>query len=362
MLPPGATQTSNPLGAGRIKVALDDFLVEELDMSGVSARQPLDYVPDTSLPYVRCVLQKQGVSTVQALHVLAKELDCSVHQLGLAGKKDVEATTWQFCTVPKQHAREVRIPGVHLMLHRATAQALTTGLLLGNRFTIRAHTAVPANQVTERLSELEALGTLAYFGVQRFGPRQLNHVIGEALLRGDYLGAAKLLVCEPSLHEAPPLASIRTRLVTSWPNYQVCLALVTGEPALRSEQVLLAALADGVPAHQAWQQLPMQSRFLVNAYCSYVFNLALAHVPNLPESLPTLTSQTDGWYREHGLVKGGFDYQQRQLRCARPSNHSLPTRVYPSHVAARQEPDAVLIQFDLPKGTYATTILSELFS
>lgn len=363
LLAPGAIRTSPPLGAGNSKRSPEDFLVDELGLDGTSARESVRQTErDPECPFVCCVLHKVDLSTTTALHLLARELGCPVQQLGIAGKKDVQAVTWQFCTVPAAYAHEVRLPGLALIPQRGVTSPLRIGDLTGNRFTIRVHTEVPANNVESRLLELEQNGLRAYFGPQRFGPRMLNHVVGEALLRAQYDEAVRLLVCEPSSSESAELATIRSSLARKWPDYRACSFLTANNAALRSEHTLLGSLALGESAHAAWSKLPVQSRFLVNAYGSYVFNQALSTVTPLPEVLPTLSVTSEAWYRSHNLISGVFDFAQRSLKNARPSHHQLATKIHPSFPTVEQEAESVLLSFSLPAGAYATTVLGELFA
>jgi len=65
---------------------------------------------------------------------------------------------------------------------------LRLGHLAGNRFSIRIRNVDPlkAPLAQRTLRRLESIGVPNYFGAQRFGYRRNNHIIGAALLKGDW--------------------------------------------------------------------------------------------------------------------------------------------------------------------------------
>lgn len=344
-----------------IKTTPTDFTVRERSLDGTLATHRL--VPKLGTePFVRCVLWKERLSTVAALHKLAAELGCPVQALGVAGRKDVVASTYQWCTVPRSTWRDIALPNLKLTAYDTVSLPLTTGALQGNAFRIAVHTSLPRSRVAARFEEICTDGFLNLFGQQRFGPRKLNHVVGEQLLRKSYLHAIELLVTRTG-NESAESSLVREQLHTAWPDYEACLTLTQHLPdVLRSESVLLAALRAGESPVRAWNHLPVQARFLVNAYGSHLFNRALAHIHPLPSVLPTLSTESEAWYRRTGLLTGEIDLAQPELPNAKPSPHELPTRVLPINTRCTATETGVRLEFELPKGAYATSLLEQLFT
>ena len=166
---------------GRIRVEPEDFLVEEIPL----------YDPAGHGEHVLFLLEKRGISTFEALMWVSKAAKVSEHTIGYAGLKDARAVTTQWMSVHRvppgrlaamKHAK-IRI----LSIHRH-ASKIRIGHLAGNRFTIRIRGA----RVEHLRAARAALGRLAErgvpnaYGIQRFGVKHDGHVLGKALVRGDF--------------------------------------------------------------------------------------------------------------------------------------------------------------------------------
>ena len=98
-------------------------------------------------------------------------------------------------------------------------EALSLFYLLGNYFTIKIkaikhkESTVEA-RILQTIEELEALGGIPnFFGHQRFGTtRPITHLVGKALVKGDFEEAAMLFLAKPSVHEHPASRQARQEL------------------------------------------------------------------------------------------------------------------------------------------------------
>lgn len=139
-------------------------------------------------------MTKQGLSSEEAVRALAEHLQLDRRLLGMAGRKDRDAITTQWVSVPAD--AEARLasfehPAIRLGPARPHGNKLRTGHLRGNRFdlVIRQLAVEPAEAVArarDTLSALRARGGLAnLYGPQRFGTKghQLDRGL-DALRRG----------------------------------------------------------------------------------------------------------------------------------------------------------------------------------
>ena len=153
-----------PLGTAELKVAPEDFVVEER----------LGFEADGGAGHVLLKVRKRGLDTLAVARELARFGDVPPRDVGLAGLKDRHAVTTQWFTVPaKRPASEWQaLEGEGFAVEAALAHSrkLKRGALRGNNFRITLRNAeLPAAQLATRLHRLSAEGVPNYFGPQRFG-------------------------------------------------------------------------------------------------------------------------------------------------------------------------------------------------
>jgi tRNA pseudouridine13 synthase len=155
-----------PLGRGRLRVAPEDFLVEE----------DLGFAPSGAGSHVLLKVRKRNANTDWVARELARAAGCRPHDVGYAGLKDRHAVTTQWFSVPLPRGRALsdlaalRGADFEVLEAHAHAKKLPRGALAGNRFTIRIRD-LQANdaQLAERLEAIRRDGVPNYFGPQRFG-------------------------------------------------------------------------------------------------------------------------------------------------------------------------------------------------
>ena len=184
------TEQVPPLG-GRLKDRPEDFLVEEIAA----------YEPCGEGEHIYLLVEKRGLSTMQLVRVVAEHFGVRSDAVGFAGLKDKQAITRQMLSVHVPGKRPEDFP----MLRHDRAgvlwvdlhtNKLRRGHLKGNRFVIRLR-GVDAMRVRDAKLALDTLGAVGLpnrLGEQRFGTRGRNHLIGRALVLGDYENAARTLL------------------------------------------------------------------------------------------------------------------------------------------------------------------------
>lgn len=186
-----------PLCAARLRTEPEDFLVEE----------QLGFEAAGTGQHVLLKVRKRNANTLWIARELANACGCRPADVGYAGLKDRRAVATQWFTVP--HSRLApsdwlgKGSGEYEILeaHRHSRK-LPRGALAGNRFTIRARgAAVDEATLAARLGAIEGRGVPNYFGPQRFGREGANlQRMGEDLRalrpaeRGFILSAARSLV------------------------------------------------------------------------------------------------------------------------------------------------------------------------
>jgi tRNA pseudouridine13 synthase len=284
-----ATETKGV--GGVIRESVDDFVVEEVlvDGSKASIKKAAETrvlgASDAKQRYLLCVLVKRNWDTFIALRNIAKQLGISQRQIQIAGIKDAKAVTAQHITVENcsiEDVSKVNVKDIEVRPVGYVHGALSTYYLLGNNFTIsikaikHSKTAIE-KRITETAKALDAVGGMPnFFGHQRFGTiRPITHLVGKAIVEGDFEGAVMLFLAKSSVHEHPSSRKARVELQLTR-NFK--RALRSFPKQLRFEKLMLKHLVESPEDFVgAFRRLPVKLQVLfVQAYQSYLFNRFLS--------------------------------------------------------------------------------------
>jgi tRNA pseudouridine13 synthase len=161
--PPAAW--GGPLGPGELRATPEDFEVDEL----------LGFAASGEGPHALLRVRKRGANTEWVARELARAVGVKPFEVGFAGLKDRNAVTTQHFTVPrgKRTAEELlglKGEGYEVLSASAHQRKLPRGALEGNRFAIVVRGfACDTEQVLERVQRIATGGCPNYFGEQRFG-------------------------------------------------------------------------------------------------------------------------------------------------------------------------------------------------
>lgn len=178
---------------GRIKSVTDDFQVREiLENNHVCSPDSLaEDLPGVTGQYLHFVIQKTGRNWLDVSRKLCNRLGVSVRDLGYAGIKDANAVTWQRISVytpspEKVLRRKDGLPkGLCVICHAFRRRRVELGAHLGNEFHVRIRDAdlSAIDSIREWVGDSPMIPN--YFGLQRFGVhRSLNQEYGKMLLNG----------------------------------------------------------------------------------------------------------------------------------------------------------------------------------
>lgn len=181
-----------PGTGGTIKDSIEDFCVEEIPL----------YLPCGEGEHLYTVIEKRGVTTLDAIRRLARALKLSERDVGYAGMKDARGVTRQTVSLPRVKPEEVlalELPGVSVLSAVRHRNKLKLGHLAGNRFRLRVRGVVPdaLSRAEAILAVLARRGVPNRFGEQRYGVQGNSHLIGRAMLAGDWRAAVDLVIGYP---------------------------------------------------------------------------------------------------------------------------------------------------------------------
>jgi tRNA pseudouridine13 synthase len=259
--------------------------------------------------------------------------------VGYAGLKDRRAVATQWFSVPQSHTQwpSVRTPEFDVLEAHAHTRKLPRGALAGNSFVIRARRVTATDgQLTERVTAIEQRGVPNYFGPQRFGRDGLNLSrisAGPRSLRqterGFVLSAARSLIFNAVLAE-------RTR-DGSWERLRVGdVANLDGRGSVFAVDQLDSTLIERCQRLDIHPTGPMWGRGL----------------PSSKGEVLELESKVAVQFAAAAelLSDAGMEQERRSVRM------SVGRLSW-----ARETDDTAVFRFGLTRGSFATTVLREIF-
>ncbi|TXT56504.1 MAG: putative tRNA pseudouridine synthase D [Candidatus Thorarchaeota archaeon] len=274
---------------GRVKARFEDFIVAEispeeyiLQIKKIDKIDEWQGVEDSIIEgekdrFVRFVMQKIGLSTMDVVHILAAELNIPRHLVTYAGLKDKRAITAQFMSVPSSDAERLANCNLSRILIRELEyvhRQINIGDLWGNRFRIRLEgITLPLDQALEFTRSMDDGPILNYFGVQRFGvTRPFTHRVGKALTKRDYEEAIMIMLTETSDYESEELTNIRNSLAEDFVPTENMLEIFP-EDQRYERRILEHLIRHPNDFERALQKIPPRIQTIfVHAYQSYLFN------------------------------------------------------------------------------------------
>lgn len=177
---------------GTIKESRGDFIVEEIP----------SYLPCGSGEHCYLTIEKYGMTTLEAIRRIAQCVKVQERDIGYAGMKDAVGITRQTISIQwlaPSKALALELDGVRVVSAERHSNKLKIGHLKGNRFrvVIRGVSGAVAPAVTEILGIIKKRGVPNYFGYQRYGAQGNSHLIGLAMLRRDWRGCVDRLIGNP---------------------------------------------------------------------------------------------------------------------------------------------------------------------
>lgn len=154
-----------PAGHGAIRVVPEEFQVEEV----------LGFEPDGQGEHVMLWVEKRGENTEWVARHLARFANVPPRSIGYAGLKDRHAVTRQWFSVQLPGKADpdwqaVNSDTVRVLGAERHRRKLPKGALTGNRFRLGVRLAeVDDDVLLERLRQAASQGVPNYFGEQRFG-------------------------------------------------------------------------------------------------------------------------------------------------------------------------------------------------
>ncbi len=324
-----------PVLSARMRTSPEDFLVEEID----------GFQATGSGEHLLLTIEKRGTNTAFAAAEIARWAGVPPMGVSYAGLKDRHAVTRQRFSVhlPKRVAPDLaslQSPEMQVLKSEWHSRKLPRGALAGNRFELMLRDVQgERDAIDERLRVIGAQGVPNYFGEQRFGRFGDNVANALAMFAGRRVGRDQRTLL---------LSAARSELFN-----QVLAARVSN-----------ASWNRGLPG-EVWMLDGSRSVFgpepMGDAIATRLAEFDIH--PTAPLwGRGNLRSTDDARALEEAVLADPRAIALRQgLEAAGLSQERRSTRLRPGGL--RWEwlgSDVLKLTFELPPGTYATTLMAEL--
>lgn len=320
-----------PLRA-RLKAEPEDFVVVE----------ELGFAADGDGDHRLLSVRKRGANTEWVARELARFAGCAARDVGYAGLKDRHAVTTQAFSLPMAGRADpdwstFPHPEIEILSATPHRRKLKRGALSGNRFVLRLRDAHGDREaLAARLAAIAADGVPNYFGEQRFGLGGANVERAERMFGGArvdrdtraiLLSAARSQLFNAVLAQRVSHGSWNRAL----PGEIWCLAGSRswfGPEPLSPELSERLARHDIHPSGMLWGKGELPTR-----------DAARELEQAVADDAPLIAE---------GLSAAGLEQDRR------------PLRLIPQQLQWRWEDSALILEFGLPPGAYATVVVREI--
>jgi tRNA pseudouridine13 synthase len=387
----------------KLKQRPEDFRVEELT----------DVRAGTEGAYALYRLEKCGWTTPDALAVVRRRWRVEPRRLSFAGLKDRHARTVQYFTIFHGPRRNLRQQAIEVRYLGQVAEPFSHEHLSGNRFRLTLRDLPPGERANleDGVARTAAQGVPNYFDDQRFGSvvGPGGEFVARLLVHGRFEEALRLALTGPYEHDHARQKEEKRLLIQHWGDWDRCRALLPASPV---RGVLDHLRANPGDFRGAMVRLRPELRGLyLSAYQSQLWNRILARwlEHNLPPEnlravalrLGTVPFHADldaarfealaalrlplpsaRWKPEPGddrlklvqsvLAEEGLGLRELQVKGVRELFFSRGERVglcRPTGLKGELGDDEIKVgrlrltlNFDLPRGSYATLVVKAVMA
>jgi tRNA pseudouridine13 synthase len=326
-----------PSSTGRVRSLPEDFRVEEL----------LGFEPDGSGAHALLTVEKRGANTGWVAAQLARTAGVPVRDVGFAGHKDRQAVTRQAYSIPVKDADPLDAwlshegEGYRVVAAQRHGRKLRPGAHRANRFALRVRELTGDHAALEAsLARIAALGVPNYFGPQRFGREGANLDRARQWASGG----------------PPPRDRTQRSFALSAARSHVFNSVLASRVQRGDWNCLLPGEAVMLDGRRSFFAAPTVDATLV-ARCESMDIHPSGPLPGRganPASAEALAIEESAQGAEPELLAllagQGLEHERRSLR--------LPVR----ECAWRFDEPDLLLEFTLPRGTFATAVLHELLA
>ncbi|MEW6026510.1 MAG: tRNA pseudouridine(13) synthase TruD [Planctomycetota bacterium] len=390
----------------KVKQAPSDFIVREVS----------DFAPTKEGMHSVYRLNKTSVGTLEAINLILQLWNIRRPLLSTGALKDRHAQTEQLISIYRGPNRDLQHHSINLKYLGQSETPIRPDSLSANQFTItlRDLSRADTEKIAERIGEINQYGVSNYFDEQRFGSvRGGNEFPAKLLIKRDYEGALKIALTATSKQDRSIVKQTRMSIAENWGNWKKCFDALGRSP---ERSIINYLVMHPFNFRQAFELMnPNLVLLYLHSYQSYIWNKGLSILllkrlngenkkskniirspyllgdfvfyqslnedvlKELKElSIPFMTHKTffpnpelagifSGILQEEGIAQNDFrthgmekTYFRRGERKATIFPEGLAMKKAEKDELAKSKKLKVTLEFQLPRGAYATMIIKRL--
>jgi len=335
------------------KQSKDDFVVTEIPLYEFSGEGE----------HLILKIRKKDLATWDALKIISEYVGCKNRDIGYAGLKDKNAMTVQYISIHKSHEDKIDTfshPQIKILEKTYHNNKIKIGHLKGNKFFIRLKRVQPMHKMKleSALKQIAVYGIPNYFGFQRFGLDGDNYNKGEALIAGT------LKVRDRKLRQMY-INAYQSYLYNSWLSKRIEISKIVDsfEATEISEKLGLS-----VETIKEMQTQPHPFKVLKGDVFSHYPYGRLFHIEEVTEEALKFSNKDRV---PTGLLSGkktkfsiddAFKFEEEFIKETKEDGARRFAWIFPTEISSEYKEEKAWFElyFELPKGSYATEVISEL--
>jgi len=356
---------------GQVYQKPEDFVVKEVITNLKSTCQVTQLKKDVKNKFIHATLLKKDISTFEACGQLAKANNLDYEKISYYGLKDTCGITSQQICFENHKLSKTRFKKFYIKNITFANWNIKTNTHAGNKFKIKVRD-IKANQTTrgciKKFMVRADRGIPNFYGPQRFGVRQNNHLLGKLLLNQDYEKFVYEFLTQ-SKNESADEITDRNELKQNFGEWKKCLSIAESNSKLNDETDLLTHLSAEKNYLIAIKRMKI-ARFFPHAYSSFIFNQALSKYLVKNETNCQLekigcgaifNSTTQQLFKDvlkkEGISMDTFKHPVKEFRV---KSHSRAALFFPKDLRYKLNKTNLIIEFTLGTGEYASVVLGFL--
>lgn len=331
----------------------DDFCVTEVPLYEFSGEGE----------HIIIKFRKKDLATWDALQIIANFLGIKQRDIGYAGLKDKNAMTIQSISIHKKHEeklKEFTHSNIKILETSRHNNKIKIGHLKGNKFFIRLKRVTPieASKIQQVLNKIIKDGMPNYFGFQRFGIDGDNYKKGQAIIEG------KLKEKRRNLNQMY-INAYQSFLFNNWLSKRIELSklICSFDPKEIYEKINLPLVLVKEMKKQEHPFKLLPGDLMSHYPFGKIFNVEklLEEAEKFNNKDRVATGLLSGT-RVKKAIDVAYEYEEEYDLPTGENGARRFSWVFPSEVETNYKEDKNWFEmnFFLPKGSYATELISEL--
>lgn len=371
----------------KLRCRPEDFVVDEIN----------DFKVSDKGRYKLFLLEKIGKEAFELIDFISRHNKIPYDAFGIAGLKDRHAVTKQYMTLESKYdLKDLSGEGYSLNFLGFVDKPIKIGDLKGNRFKIVVRD-IAKGEIQSVISKSSNVEVPNYYDSQRFRSVTKKQFVAKYLIKKDYENAVKLYLTSYSKTEPRIVKEDKRAILLNWGKK---IELKT-----KSLKDILDVYHNTKSWLKAYQKIPASVReLLVAAYQSYLWNECVKQllmkyvdkkalysveysvgtllffrrkISNMPSTFQTISDLMKPAKHEveilnKVLAKEGFQLKDFDIRHSSNfyKTHERDVIITPNNLKVSKPLNDELyknrykfiVDFELPKGSYATVVIKRLFN